>query len=460
MKESLKIGVAGIGQPSFKGDKEKELKKSIQSLRDLQNEMDFSLIPYQEVIEDVKKADMVRKMMEDKGVSFLLIQSTSFAPGTLVDVLSKGEYHLGLWALPEGREEGHLPFNSLCGSNMNASILKRVKPSSFFKWFYGSPEGDLFLPRFTITLGAMRAVKALQELSIGLIIGPAPGFKNLEFNREAIAERFGTEITVIPDIQEIIERANRQPEKRVREESLSIREEAQEVSVHKDFVEKTARYVLSLYDISCEYGLNAFAVRCWPDTNREYGLFPCSALGRLNDLGIPASCEGDIYGVMGMALLRAITGRRNLLLDLVHVNLEKEEAFFWHCGHGCKELALHGSYCEDYHFNNQEYGMVRDMRIRPMEATILNLSQNGEMLYSFGGDFVEGGGFHGTGGLCTSLRDVYGPLSIKDLMATIYYHGLSHHYAVGPGDSMREIKEMKSWLGLHETRSIPYRPYL
>lgn len=459
--EKLRLGFAGIGQPTFTGDKEGELGQAIDFLTTLAHKHQFTLIPYPQLVQDKEGAVGVLNMMEDEGVSFLLVQNSSFAPGTLINILSQGDYYLGLWALQEGSRYGPLPFNSFCGSNMNGAILKGKKESRPFKWFYGPMEGELFYHRLMITIRAMKAIEALKKLSIGVIVGTAPGFVHLEYCKGEISERFGTQVEIIGGIQEIIKRADHQPKGRVQKECQALKEGAKEVLVKEVFVEKTARYVLALQDIASEGGFGALAVRCWPDTNREYGLFPCSAIGRLNEVGLPASCEGDVYGVLGMALLNSLNGRGSILLDLVDFQLEEEGVYFWHCGNGSRDFAHKGLYQEDYHFNNQAFGMVRDMRLKAMEATIINIGRNGEAIFTFSGHFKGGeGGFHGTGGYCSSLKDVKGPLLVKDLMGSIYQHGLSHHYAVGFGDYLKEIKELMGWLGIKGLDPIPYQAYL
>ena len=65
---------------------------------------------------------------------------------------------------------------------------------------------------------------------------------------------------------------------------------------------KLARYELALLDWAeknkggCEYV--AFANKCWPAFQTEFGFVPCYVNSRLAAKGIPVACETDIYGAL------------------------------------------------------------------------------------------------------------------------------------------------------------------
>jgi L-fucose isomerase-like protein len=60
----------------------------------------------------------------------------------------------------------------------------------------------------------------------------------------------------------------------------------------------------------------AFANKCWPAFQTEFGFVPCYVNSRLNARGIPVSCEVDIYGALSEYLGTCVTGESVTLLDI------------------------------------------------------------------------------------------------------------------------------------------------
>lgn len=60
----------------------------------------------------------------------------------------------------------------------------------------------------------------------------------------------------------------------------------------------------------------AFANKCWPAFQTEFGFVPCYVNSRLTDRGIPVACEVDIYGALSEYIGTCISGRTVTLLDI------------------------------------------------------------------------------------------------------------------------------------------------
>lgn len=95
---------------------------------------------------------------------------------------------------------------------------------------------------------------------------------------------------------------------------------------------RLAQYELTLLDWmeahkgSREYV--AFANKCWPSFQTEFGFVPCYVNSRLTAKGIPVSCEVDIYGALSEYIGTCITGESVTLLDInntVPADMHKEE---------------------------------------------------------------------------------------------------------------------------------------
>jgi len=120
---------------------------------------------------------------------------------------------------------------------------------------------------------------------------------------------------------------------------------------------RLAQYELTLTDWmeqhkgSRQYA--AFAGKCWPAFQTEFGFVPCYVNSRFTGRGIPISCEVDIYGALSEYIGVCVSGREVTLLDINNTvpaeTYEKEirprygyrpaETFMgFHCGNTCSRL--------------------------------------------------------------------------------------------------------------------------
>jgi L-fucose isomerase-like protein len=83
---------------------------------------------------------------------------------------------------------------------------------------------------------------------------------------------------------------------------------------------RLAQYELTLLDwASAHKGSReyvAFANKCWPAFQTEFGFVPCYVNSRLAARGMPVSCEVDIYGVLSEYLGSCVSGAEVTLLDI------------------------------------------------------------------------------------------------------------------------------------------------
>ena len=97
----------------------------------------------------------------------------------------------------------------------------------------------------------------------------------------------------------------------------------------------------------------AFANKCWPAFETEFGFVPCYVNSRFTARGIPISCEVDIYGALSEYIGICVSGQPVTLLDInntVPASMYKKtiegkydftlpETFMgFHCGNTCTSL--------------------------------------------------------------------------------------------------------------------------
>ena len=89
---------------------------------------------------------------------------------------------------------------------------------------------------------------------------------------------------------------------------------------YKGVLPRLAQYELTLLDWAEEHkgtrDYVAFANKCWPAFQTEFGFVPCYVNSRLTERGIPVSCEVDIFGALSEYIGICVTGESVTLLDI------------------------------------------------------------------------------------------------------------------------------------------------
>lgn len=469
--KKLKIGLVGLMHKNFPGNKEISFKESIESFEELSKKYNFEphIIRQGVIIE--KDAEIACKKLREQNIDFLMVLNIQFASGRIISTLSKLEIPLGLWALPENKKEGPLPNNSFCGMNMNASILKEYLVRNNYKWFYGKTNHKWFVNRFAITIAALQAIKNMHNSKMLIIGGMADGFDNQYYDERKIYERFKVRVLRNLEFDDVYNRVNSYSTKDIEEIIEKINEDIcykDELSVKK--INKTACLIKALTEISTEMELSAITLNCWPKFRQKLGMVPCAAIGFLNKLGIITACEGDVYGMLSMYIIRQLSTLPTLLMDLINFDEDDQSLLFWHCGVGSTDLAYKGDVKLISHSNPScipgcrviKHAPVADMIYRKGKATVLRITKEGSQLFLLNGEFInpEKPSFDGSRGWLNKLRLNNVSINISDLINTILIEGVQHHYVIGLGDYSNEILEIAIWLGIKPIEKIEYHDYL
>ena len=145
-----------------------------------------------------------------------------------------------------------------------------------------------------------------------------------------------------------------------------------------EILPKLAQYELTLLDWVEEHrGYRkyvAIAGKCWPAFQTQFGFVPCYVNSRLTGMGIPVSCEVDIYGALSEFIGACVSEDTVTLLDinntvpadLYEENIkgsfdytQKDTFMGFHCGNTCSKKL---SFC------SMKYQMIM-ARALPEEVT-------------------------------------------------------------------------------------------
>jgi len=468
----IKIGLAGVEQVCFTGDKNAEYDRAKKALKKYSESMGYEVYVLEQKIIKRDQAEEAIRAFKAENVDFILLQNSSFAAGETILPFAKTGIPLGLWAVPEPATKGTLPLNSLCGINMYASIIKNyLKEYDYkYKWFFGYPEDEQFKERLRITVKSLSAIKRIRTAKIALVGGIAPGFNDLYFDERLAEKRFGVNIQRNHEYSEIKNMAL----------SYSPNEIAGYVEKCKngycvmcsgasEKIEMNARFLKAYEDFIRKNGYDAVAISCWPKIQSEFGLSACHTIAKLNEMGFPTACEGDLPGALSMLLLKYLSDDQvTTLLDLVAYDKKDDTLELWHCGPtahcfadskgvGLRELV------ESTADGGRRYlRYIHDMTIRPGAATVMSVIREFTSVFLLDGSFIDypKDRFDGCAGWLGNLHLNEEKISAKDAINTIMVQGIAHHFPVVMGNYRAEIMEMCAWLGLKTIEKVPYRDYL
>ena len=109
-------------------------------------------------------------------------------------------------------------------------------------------------------------------------------------------------------------------DKRIAEVAEDMKRELGNGNKHPGILNRLAQYEITLLDwIAANRGASefvAFANKCWPAFQTQFGFVPCYVNSRFASKGIPIACETDIYGALTEYIITCATGMPAALLDI------------------------------------------------------------------------------------------------------------------------------------------------
>lgn len=471
--KKLKVALISLYQHSFDGDKQKSHLRAVNGMRRLAEKFDFAFYAYPKMIVEKQEAVAARKVIEEQGADLLLIHTASYAAGETFIHLAKTRVFLGLWAMTEPRPEvftGQVPLNSFCGINMFAGILTNYLKEYHipYKWFFGETEDEAFQKRFLVTVRALTAIFNLRASRVGLIGGIAPGFNDLYFDERLAEKRLGVDIQRNYEFDDIKRLADSYFREDITEALVTVQSGFCTEGIRCDSLETNARYYKAHIEFAEKEGLDAFAMSCWPKM-QDIGLgLSCAILGKINQYGIPAACEGDLPGAVSMLLLSYLSKQPTTLLDFIAFDEADDTVLLWHCGPSAECFCEQSQRKLEYHYHHvpdspyREMGLVGSICFDSGPASIFRFAGEWDQAFVAAGAFtgIDKDGYKGCRGWYGNLSLADAPISALDLTNTVMVKGFPHHYPLVRGDFTEELMEISAWLSLDVMEKIPYKNYL
>ncbi|WP_273846794.1 L-fucose/L-arabinose isomerase family protein [Rubrobacter calidifluminis] len=336
MKETrdTRVGVLFLGRkrPGFDQGWGKEMERRVLAF------FENSPYDYTALGKAVDTHSLLRALDEcrDVGCEVLVAVQTTISDGRLAPELAqRWPLPIVLWATPERHGGPREISNSLVGTHLFASILRRFGHP--FEILYGSPQEEELLGELDEAIRCTRTTARLRTAKIGTIGGQAPGYLAMRGDQFALGYSMGVQVRHF-SIHELLQVAESISERRIEEdvrEVLSLGLPFDE-DVTTSELPVNSRIYLALTQISTEEGLDALALREWPELPEIIGQWVYLALVRLNMNGLPTAMEGDVEG----ALLSLVGSWLGIGTGYISDWLEHDDSTVttWHMGNAPLEM--------------------------------------------------------------------------------------------------------------------------
>ncbi|WP_438317362.1 L-fucose/L-arabinose isomerase family protein [Candidatus Caldatribacterium sp. SIUC1] len=230
--------------------------------------------------------------------------------------------------------------DSFCGKLSVCNNLKQFGiPFSLTTYHTEDPDSEVFRKDIEWFAGVCRVVQGFKNLKAGAIGARPNAFNTVRFS-EKILERHGISVEVA-DLSEIIGACERlqDGDRKVQEKLAEIQGYLDTSGVPEQALVKIAKLAVVLDEWIQQTGVRLVAIQCWTSIEENFGVMPCTAMSMLSERLIPAACEVDLTGALGMYALQLASGKPSALVDWNNnFDDDPDKAILFHCSNFPKSL--------------------------------------------------------------------------------------------------------------------------
>ncbi len=282
-----------------------------------------------------------------------------------------------------------------------------------------------------------RVVKRMKSFTVGAIGARTTAFKTVRVDELAL-QRHGITVETM-DLSDLFARMASlgSDDAAVKDKAERLHQYANWDGVPDQARDKLAKMGVAIDQVVSEYRMNAVAVRCWIEMQKQLGISPCVLLSEMNDRGVVAACEVDIGNAVSMYGMSSASGDVATCLDWNNNYGEDDErCILFHCGPVPQQLMTGKGKVTDHAILANAVGAgcgygCNTGRIRAAQFTFSSMiTENGQLKFYLGeGEFTEDpipADFFGCAGVARIPK-------LQDVLQVVGYAGHRHHVGVTPG---------------------------
>ncbi|MFW9826824.1 MAG: L-fucose/L-arabinose isomerase family protein [Candidatus Thorarchaeota archaeon] len=206
--------------------------------------------------------------------------------------------------------------DAFCGKISVTSVLYQYGiPFTLTKYHSCPIKSDIFKDDLKRFEKICKIVKVVRSARLGQIGTRPNAFETVRYS-EKILEFNGISIEPI-DLSEIFGYINKldSSDKKVKEKIEQIKNYTSTKVFPEDSLIKLAKLAVVIENWVIENELDGFAFQCWPSIQDNFGVVPCAVMSMFSEGLVPAACEVDISGLLGMLILQIASEKPSAILD-------------------------------------------------------------------------------------------------------------------------------------------------
>ena len=391
--------------------------------------------------------DALRAYLEPLSPDLVVFQNLTFANAAyMAEVLRRTSCPVVLWTLREPVVDGgRLRLNSLTGAYSAANTLRAFHDHPFV-YVFGAPEEERVQAALKAAVAAARVKHAMGGLKLAAVGHTPQGFGFGKALDAELMDVFGVELETV-EARELMDRARGYTDEACRP---YLERTAQLTCGFENTPERNRLDHARLYKAYSDYvtggGVGALASRCWPDFFTAYGTPVCAVLSLLNDDGVAAACEADVYGALSMWVGMQLSGRPVFFGDPVSLDEGENTLTFWHCGAGACALARKDTGAMIGVHPNRRIGPAMDFGCAAMDAvTVFRIGREPDGSFRF---FVaEGAALDKPKQFIGTSMVVRTDAPSRDLVEDSVQAGFEPHFAVISGRHGAALEALARFMG-------------
>jgi L-fucose isomerase-like protein len=318
-------------------------------------------------------------------------------------------------------------------------------PFTVFKPHTVHPATEAFAGHAHWFAAVCRVANGMKRMTVGAIGARTTAFKTVRFD-ELTLQQYGITTETL-DLSEVMLRVR---DLKKTGDKYQVKAERLKHYTKWDGVPEEAFVTLTklsvvLDDLIAEYGMDAMALRCWLEIEKELKVSPCVLLSEINDRGIPAACELDVCNAVAMHGLSLASGKAATCLDWNNnYGDDEDKCILFHCGPVAQSLMSGKGTIVDHPMFAKSLGAGHGYgcntgRITSGPMTFSSSkTQNGKLIFYIGeGEFTQdkiADDFFGCAGVARIDK-------LQDKLETIGRQGYRHHVSVTTGHMQVPLRE-------------------
>ena len=409
-----------------------------------------------ETYSDAKKCAELFKKNSDKIMGIILCLSNFGDEKAVVNTLKLSELNVPILiqASSDDIEKMGRKFrrDAFCGKISVCSVLyQHGIPFTLTKTHTCAITSKKFKADILKFVSVCRIVKKLRNARFGQIGTRPNAFETVRYS-EKILEFHG--ITVEPiDLSEIFGEINRldDNDSNVKEKIEFIKNYTPTTTFPEDGLLKLAKLAVVVEKWVLENELDGFAFQCWPSIQDNFGIVPCAIMSMFSEGLVPAACEVDISGLIGMYILQLATDTPSAILDWNNnYGDDPNKMVLFHCSNLPKsffkdtKMTIH-PIISDLKGGDLSFGAIQG-RIKSEPCTLLRIETD-DLHGEIKALLVEGN-------YTDDLLDTFGGYGVieipnlQDVLKVLCKEGFAHHVAASLNSVADIISEaLSNYLG-------------